>query len=87
MITIIKGLIRMFGVLGAAALMVAWPILLIGYGIYDLLVTGNQSGWWAILAGALFGCIVFGVDPGRILIRKKKILRKTERSGMPGLRR
>jgi hypothetical protein len=87
MITFIKGLIRVFGVLGTAALMIAVPILVIGDGIYGLLVTGNQHKWLEILAGTLFGCIFFGVDPSRILMRKKKIMGKTERSGMPGSRR
>jgi hypothetical protein len=80
MITFIKGLIRMFGVLGAAALAASWPILMIGDGIYGMLLKGDRNRWLEILAGTLFGCMFFGVDPSRMLKRKKKMTRKTERA-------
>jgi hypothetical protein len=59
----------------------------IGHGIYGLLVTGDQNRWLEIMVEALFGCIFVGIDPGRILMRKKKMMGKTERSGMPQPRR
>jgi len=76
----------MFGVVGAAALAGSVPILMIGDGIYGMLVKGDQNRWVEILAGTLFGCMFFGVDPSRMM-RKNKMMGKTEQSGKPGPRR